>query len=83
MSADFVREHRYVVFKVKDICKYLDLDDRREVLRLSNKIDKGRCDEGKVPFTCVVVEEDWPEYETVWKMLEDRWIKELEDEAAD
>lgn len=25
-----------------------------------------------LPVTCVVVEHDWPEYETVWQMLQDR-----------
>lgn len=80
-DVNFARECSYIVFKIKDINKYLDTDDRREVLRLLNKICEGRCDEGKGPLTCVVVEEGWPEYETVWKMLEDRWIEELEDEC--
>ena len=65
--------HRYMVLKYKDIVKYLPEDKQLALVALANTIDSGRRAEGKSgPFGCVVVEDDWPEYETVWKMIEAR-----------
>jgi len=38
-------------------------EKRYQVIKLSNPNWKG---------SCVVVEDDWPEYEIVWKMIQDR-----------
>jgi len=38
-------------------------EKRYQVMKLSNPNWKG---------SCVVVEDDWPEYEIVWKMIQDR-----------
>lgn len=57
----FVREERYIVIKRKYLPK-----TKEDALRLylsHSSIDT---------VECVVVESDWPEYEDVWKMLEDR-----------
>jgi len=37
-----------------------------------------RHEQDTVPFRSVVVESDWPEYETVWKMIEDRMSASVE-----
>lgn len=54
----FVREERYIVLKVNRLCD----EDYFAV--------KGIYDHAMVEG--VVVESDWPEYEKVWKMIEDR-----------
>lgn len=69
---EFVREYRYLVLKFKDINKYLSAEDKAEILRIAHKVAKGRCDDGKMPIECVVVESDWPEYEPTWEMIEKR-----------
>lgn len=60
--AAFEREHdRYFVIKRKD----LDIDQLRDLTAF--------IDHGDIPTRqCVVVEEDWPEYEPVWAMIEAR-----------
>lgn len=65
------REERYLVFK------YTDLDDlitsyHNSLVDIINQVELIRAKKGKPPIKCVVVEEDWPEYETVWKLIEER-----------
>ena len=57
----FEREERYIVIKRKYLSEQQERD-LREGMRLR----------GIGTVECVVVESDWPEYETVWKMIEDR-----------
>lgn len=57
----FVREERYIVLKIKDLTE----DEIVNLYSYSHAEVEG-----------VVVESDWPEYETVWKMIEDRVNKE-------
>jgi hypothetical protein len=65
---NFKREDRYFVFKRSDLLPHQakGLDDLRAT---ANKIRGIR---GKPPLECVVVESDWPEYETVWDMIQGR-----------
>lgn len=63
MDTEFKREERYIVVKIKDI------DNQRQLEKLRYQIHQG-C--GVNTVECVVVESDWPEYETVWKMIQDR-----------
>ena len=58
---EFQREHRYVVIKRARLSV---LKERR----LNAFLKK----EGISTLYCVVVEHDWPEFEPVWKMIEDR-----------
>lgn len=71
------RERRYIVLKIKDIEA---ADFSAEELNVFNsycdRIADTRLNAGKSPLYCVVVESDWPEYEPVWKMIEDRVDKE-------
>lgn len=65
---EFKREIRYHVFKRSDINK-LSYEERLNVARLLSQLD----DAIKAPKRqYVVVEEDWPEYEKVWQMIEAR-----------
>lgn len=67
------RENRYLVFKVKEIGLYLTPEERGQLYELAAKVLEYRRDiAGKPLLKCVVVEDDWPEYETVWSLIEDR-----------
>jgi hypothetical protein len=68
-----IREHRYVVFKLKDMLEAdLTLDEIRVFCSVMDKVNISRFNRKKPSLQCVVVEKDWPEYEVVWKMIEDR-----------
>lgn len=68
----FRREQRYVVLKITDIYQALTSDEIDLLIKLSSLITNRRKRAGKLPLQTVVVEQDWPEYEPVWKMLEER-----------
>ena len=60
MSEEFRREERFIVVKRKHLTAVQETALRAHMARLDiNTVE------------CVVVESDWPEYETVWKMIED------------
>ena len=61
MSREIKREVRYIVIKLRDI----DQNTQRQLRNFMEDIEIPSRD-------CVVVESDWPEYEPVWKMIEDR-----------
>lgn len=67
-----IREFRYYVFKAADVKKYLNYDEQHMLNELGIKITAGRIKEGKLPYNGVVVDQDWPEFETVWAMIEAR-----------
>ncbi|HET8869156.1 MAG TPA: hypothetical protein VFM48_01810 [Aquabacterium sp.] len=60
-TCPFEREERYIVVKRKHLSEQQERD-LREWMRLR----------GIGIVECAVVENDWPEYETVWRMIEDR-----------
>lgn len=66
--SEFNREDRYFIFKRSDVpqSSIPVLESLRETA------DHLRSMKGKPPLVCVVVESDWPEYEPVWQMIEDR-----------
>lgn len=72
MSEKFEREIRYAVFKLKDVEKYFSKTERQILDMLAQKIYEERGKEGRRNFQCAVVEDDWPEYEAVWKAIEYR-----------
>ena len=80
VEKSFERERRYVVFKLKDLKAYVPeavLDELNTLLEeVGTYIDAGRAMNGKQPFQAAVVESDWPEYETVWDMIEGRVLGE-------
>jgi len=68
----FHREDRYLILKRKDLEKYLTEEDKIQLNFIRSKVFVGRREEGKEPMNAVVVEQDWPEFETVWSMIEKR-----------
>ena len=72
MTEKFEREHRYLVIKYKDIERYLGNSMQNDLFYFCSLISEGRITDGKDLLEAVVVENDWPEYEKVWEMIENR-----------
>lgn len=68
----FVREPRYLVFKIKDALDNLSACELDRLQEIGEKLAASRGSEGKPPFNAVVVEQDWPEFDLVWEMIEAR-----------
>lgn len=60
-AKSFQREERYIVVKRKHLSAIQEAALRAHLTRLNIDIVEG-----------AVVESDWPEYETVWNMIEAR-----------
>lgn len=60
-ACPFEREERYIVIKRKHLSAIQETALRAHMARLGIGI-----------IDCAVVERDWPEYEPVWRMIEDR-----------
>lgn len=71
MPQQFKREKRYAVIKLSD-AEHLSAGDKDSLDRILRRATVIRTENGKQPLQCAVVESDWPEYEPVWKMIEDR-----------
>lgn len=73
---EFKKEPRYIVFKIKDLELMDDSEGVADYLRRLGRIGSAvahvRRERGKPPFNCVVVEQDWPEFEIVWALIEAR-----------
>lgn len=70
VKAKFKREHRYVVLKVSEIEKYLDVVQKDKLIAICNEIDDHRAIDNKGTIECVVVEHDWPMYEQTWTAIQ-------------
>ncbi|MDV7399635.1 hypothetical protein RZS08_49935, partial [Arthrospira platensis SPKY1] len=69
---EFKREDRYIVFKISDISEALSVSEFDDLKYMHRVVNACRERNGKVPLACVVVEEDWPEYEPTWRAIEAR-----------
>jgi len=74
--SEFEREYRYTIIKIKDIEKYLSYKQKQELESILFQIRLRRARDERPRLKCVVVEDDWPEYEKVWDMLEERMKNE-------
>lgn len=66
------REDRFLVLKESDVMKYTNELHQLILSTAINAIVEGRKAEGRRINSYVVVADDWPEYEEVWKMIEKR-----------
>ncbi len=66
------REERYLIFKYKDLDNYCDPTVIDILQLIADQITRMRKAANKQVLKAVVVEDDWPEYETVWKLIEER-----------
>lgn len=76
------REERYVVLKIKDIEHFLSTSQKDDLHDIRGTIDAYRRMTKKGELKAVVVESDWPEYESVWKMIEARVNMENQHDAV-
>lgn len=67
----FERDTRYLVLKYTDIHK-LSNYFQNQLFDVVEQVCEIRANAGKPTLNCVVVEDDWPEYEKVWEMIETR-----------
>lgn len=68
------RNHsKYVVGKVSDMQECLTEFEFGLVVQILTKVDMHRMNQGKHAMRAVVVEEDWPMHEHVWKCIE-AWV---------
>lgn len=73
----FTREERYLVLRWRDIDKYLNYDEYNDLLHICALIEGFREKDGKDPSpTFVCIKDTYPEYEMVWKAIEERMTKE-------
>lgn len=70
--SEFVREPRYIVFKISDVLEHCCEKDIAKLQYIGEHIAAGRSARGKAPFNAVVVEQDWPEFDMVWAAIEER-----------
>jgi len=73
MENKFKRENRYLVFKIKDVEGALNKREQENLKELLMNVNNWRELLMRKPdLKCVVIESDWPEYEPVWKMIQNR-----------
>ena len=72
MSTEFKQEEGYIVFKLGDLHRYCPDFNISSIERVWQIIAEGRALEGKRPFSAVVIENDLPENEPIWKAIEAR-----------
>ncbi len=65
------REQRYFLLKVADMQEALTEEELETLKSLAAKVNLRRLERGKLPTEGVIVENDWPMYESVWKMIEE------------
>lgn len=69
----FKREQRYIVLKVTDIlAARLTYEEIAAFNAVCDKVSISRVERAKGLLECVVVEKDWPEYETTWAAIAKR-----------
>jgi hypothetical protein len=66
-ALQFMREDRYVVWKLKDLLDSLTWIEMKLLRYLIRRINKGSRHR-----QYLVIESDWPEYEPTWKAIEAR-----------
>lgn len=76
-STAFTRQRRYIVLKNSDLhalalAGQLRAEDMDVLTCLSDAADRLRTVNGRPALRCVVVESDWPEYETTYAAIEKR-----------
>jgi hypothetical protein len=65
-------EDRYMVFKLSDVVEHFTKTEALHLARLYEIQRVGREAAGKAELRCLVVENDWPEYEPTWRAIEAR-----------
>lgn len=74
IAKKFQREQRYIVLKLKDLNQYATDEQRYQLEKLCNAIASQMPEKAR-QRKYVVVEDDWAEYEVVWKMIATRMAR--------
>ena len=77
METSFKRENRYLVLRWSDINEYLSPSWQSDLECIVHIVGTGRLKDGKDPnpkFVCI--KDTYPEYEMVWKAIEERMKNE-------
>lgn len=83
MSQSFKREPRYIVLKLADIeAANIGPLTHATLNHICHAVASAREQAGKQPLQCVVVEQDWPEYEPTWRAIEARVTGATQPEQA-
>jgi len=83
VSQEFKRYEKYAVFKFADVQKYLSPSQLMALTNISMTIDQARLKDGKVNHGYVVVSDDEPYAEEVWKLIEKNWTPRVEETEDD
>ena len=75
------REIRYLVMKLRDLDAALTDTERDILSAIASKVELHRQTAGKRFLRCVVVEDDWPEYEPTWTAIAARMDQKPNAEA--
>jgi len=75
MPKKFERYDKYCVFKWSDFSKYLGKEKQKILGILLNKIEEGRISREKKLHRYVVVNQELPYAEQVWKLIQEYWEK--------
>lgn len=71
----FKRERRYLVLKITDVA-LLSVEQQQALDDLCAAVRAIRAKRKRPALQCVVVEHDWPEYNLVWTLIEERMKRE-------
>jgi hypothetical protein len=63
--------------------KYLTEYARSQIYKYGRELASARRFDGRPPFNAVVVEQDWPEFDVVWALIEARVRREAGSEPDD
>ncbi len=79
----FERYAKYEVMKLGDIDKYLSPSQKEYLKYIIKTIQDGREEDDKVRCNrYIVVNEDQPYAEQVWKLIQEQWEKDNEDRVS-
>ncbi len=73
----FKKEHRYFVFKIKDMTKYLTKREITQLETIADNLAAYRAADNKIDLECVVVESDWNCYTKVWELVEQEYNESI------
>lgn len=73
----FKRERRYLVLKLEDIDNYIAPYGQKHLREICEIITSQRLEHGKKEHGYVVVADDEPYIEQVWKLIKENWKPRL------
>ena len=69
MPEEFKKERKFVVLTLRDVAKYLDINDQSSLSNICAKVTKGRLADGKPENNYIVCNEDEQYAEKIWQEI--------------